>query len=138
MRVTGRSIVIFVAVVGALAFVAGWFVTGEVRSTARRTDGRVRALAMAIEAWAAAHGGDMPMSEAQLRSGAAAAQGPEVEAALHDLQVRWPPDPNHAPILGANGLPTGIGSLPAANERLRSLARASAAAGAGQVPSAAP
>ena len=128
MRVTGRSIVVFVAVVGALAFVAGWYVTGEVRSTARRTDGRVRALAAAIEAWAAAHGGDMPTSEAQLRSGPGAANGPEIEAALRDLQVRWPPDPGHAPILGANGLPTGIGSLPRANERLRSLARASAEA----------
>jgi hypothetical protein len=140
MRVTGRTIVIAVAVAGALAFVMGWVVTREVRATARRTDARVELLADAIVAHAKSHGGDMPTSEQALRSGlpAGAAADPELEAALRFLQVAWPPDPSLAPILGANGLPTGIGTLPRVNERLRASARGSVPNPAAQVSAPAP
>jgi hypothetical protein len=139
MRLTGRSIVVFVAVVGVVAFAAGWFITAEVRVTARRTDARLEALAASIEAYAAAHGGDMPTSESQFRAGlpGGVPAGSELELALRFLQVRWPPAPIHAPILEANGLPTGIGTLARVNTRLRTVARGSAGS-AVQVAPAAP
>jgi hypothetical protein len=139
MRLTGRTIVVFVAVVGVFAFVAGWFITGEVRVTARRTDARLETLAAAIESYAATHNGDMPTSEAQFRAGLSGGvpPGSELESALRFLQVRWPPDPVHAPILEANGLPTGIGTLLRVNARLREGARG-AAGGTVQTPPAAP
>jgi len=112
-----------VAAIGVAAFLAGWWVTGEVRSVARRTDGDLEALAAAIERYAADHGGDMPVSAEAMGTGNAAAVD-----ALRRVQVRWPPGPGLAPVLEANGLPTGIGTVPRLNERLRSLARGSAGA----------
>ena len=140
MRVTGRSIVVFVAAVGVFSFLFGWMITREVRGTALRTDARIEALAGAIEAYASAHGGDMPTSEAQLRAGVpgAVVASPEFEAGIKFLQVQWPPNGDHAPILGANGLPTGIGTVPRVNGRLRSLARGSPANQAVQAAPAAP
>ena len=140
MRVTGRTIVVFVAVVGVFSFLFGWMITREVRGTAIRTDARLEVLAGAIEAYAASHGGDMPTSEAQLRAGipATLATSPDFEAGIRLLQVQWPPNGDHAPILGANGLPTGIGTLPRVNGRLRSVARGSPANPAVQAAPAAP
>lgn len=140
MRVTGRTIVVFVALVGVFSFVFGWVITREVRGTAIRTDARLEAVAAAIEAYAAAHGGDMPTSEAQLRAGVEADKvaAPDFETGMKFLQVQWPPNPELAPILGANGLPTSIGTLPRVNGRLRSLARGSAANSAVQAAPAAP
>jgi hypothetical protein len=123
MRNPGRLIVWFVAVCGLAAFAAGWWVTGEVRNTARRTDRDLETVAAAIERYALDHGGSMPMSAEALRSPDA-----DLAQALRRVQVLWPPEPGLAPMLEANGLPTGIGTLPRINERLRSLARGSAAA----------
>jgi len=140
MRVTGRTIVVFVAVVGLFSFVFGWMITREVRGTAIRTDAQLEALAVAIEAYASSHGGDMPTSEAQLRGGIppAVLASQDFEAGIRFLQVQWPPSGDHAPILGANGLPSGVGTLPRVNGRLRSLARGSAANGAVQAAPSAP
>lgn len=124
MRNPGRLIVWFVAAVGLLAFVAGWWVTREVRATARRTDEDLALVAAAIERFAASHAGAMPQSVEALQPG----QDPGLAAALGRVQVVWPPSPDLAPILESNGLPSGIGTLPRVNDRLRSLARGSAAA----------
>jgi hypothetical protein len=123
MRNPGRLIVWFVAAIGVAAFASGWWVTGEVRSTARRTDRELELVAGAIERYAAAHAGDMPLSAQALEPA-----DDDLAQALRHIQVRWPPEPGLAPMLEANGLPTGIGTLPRLNERLRSLARGSAAA----------
>jgi hypothetical protein len=125
MRNPGRLIVWFVALVGLAAFLSGWWVTGEVRATARRTDQDLARVAEAIERFASSHGGSMPQSPEALEPG----QDPALAAALVRIQVAWPPSPDLAPILGSNGLPSGIGTLPRVNDRLRSLARGSAAAG---------
>jgi hypothetical protein len=123
MRNPGRLVVWFVGVIGVAAFAAGWWVTGEVRSTARRTDRDLQAVADAIERYASAHQGRMPLSVQALEPADA-----ELSQALRRIQVRWPPEPGLAPVLEANGLPTGIGTVPRLNERLRSLARGSAGA----------
>ncbi|NBX25172.1 MAG: hypothetical protein EBQ99_03855 [Planctomycetes bacterium] len=125
MRNPGRIIVWFVAAIGLLAFVAGWWVTREVRATSRRTDQDLVRVAEAIERFASAHGGSMPQAAEALQPG----QDPALAESLGRIQVAWPPSPDLAPILGSNGLPSGVGTLPRVNDRLRSLARGSAVAG---------
>ncbi len=129
MRVTGRSIVIFVAVVGAAAFASGWWMTSAVRETARRTDGELTSLAAMLHAWAGAHGGDYPTSEAAFLAGCADADRGAAEATLRHLQVRWPPTGDLAPVLEANGLPSGLGTLDRLNGGLRDSARRHAGSG---------
>ena len=123
MRVTGRAIVIFVSVVGAASFASGWWMTANVRETARRTDGELEGLARALHAWAGAHGGDYPTSESAFLDGCAAAEREASQASLRHVQVRWPPTGDLAPVLEANGLPTGLGTLDRLNADLRGTAR---------------
>jgi len=129
MQVTGRAIVIFVAVVGAASFASGWWMTANVREVARRTDGELETLSRGLRAFAEAHGGDYPTSEAAFLAGCGGADRAVVEAALRHLQVRWPPTGDLAPVLEANGLPTGLGSLDRVNAALRDSARRHAGSG---------
>ena len=130
MQVTGRAIVIFVSVVGAASFASGWWMTANVRETARRTDGELEVLARALHAWAMAHGGDYPTSEAAFLAGCDASGRESAQAALRRLQIRWPPTGDLAPVLEANGLPTGLGTLDRVNGQLRGSARRPPASGA--------
>jgi hypothetical protein len=45
----------------------------------------------------------------------------ELTAALKDVQVRWPPSSDLAPVLQSNGLPSGFGTLARLNEQLHDL-----------------
>jgi hypothetical protein len=130
MRVTGRAIVIFVSVVGAAAFASGWWLTANVREVARRTDGELEGLSRALRAWAQAHDGNYPTSEVAFLSGCTAADRSASQAALRHVQLRWPPTGDLAPVLEANGLPTGLGTLDRLNEGLRASARRHAPSGA--------
>ena len=127
MQVTGRAIVIFVSVVGVAAFAAGWWMTANVREVARRTDGEIESLAQSLRAHAEAHGGDYPTSQAAFVAAAGGADRAPIEAALRHLQVRWPPTGDLAPVIEANGLPTGLGTLDRVNGSLRGSARRHAA-----------
>jgi len=130
MQVTGRAIVVFVSLVGLASFTTGWWMTANVRETARRTDGELEALAAALQAWSVARGGDFPTSQAAFLDGCAGPARASVEAALRHVQVRWPPSGDLAPILDANGMPSGLGTLDRLNRDLRASARAAAASGA--------
>jgi len=135
MQVTGRAIVIFVSVVGAASFASGWWMTANVREVARRTDGELERLARHLRAHAEAHAGDYPTSEAAFLAAAGAADRADIESILRNLQVRWPPTGDLAPVLEANGLPTGLGTLDRVNEGLRGSARRHAGSGgAGSTP----
>ena len=123
MRVTGRSIVIFVSLVGVASFASGWWMTANVRETARRTDGELGTLSRTLRSWAGAHGGDYPTSQAAFLTGCDQADRAAAESALRHLQVRWPPTGDLAPVLEANGLPTGLGTLDRLNGELRVTAR---------------
>ena len=123
MQVTGRSIVIFVSVVGAAAFASGWWLTANVRETAHRTDAELDGLARVLHTWAGSHGGDYPTSEAAFLAGCGTADREAVQGWLRHVQVRWPPTGDLAPVLEANGLPTGLGTLDRLNGDLRGSAR---------------
>ena len=130
MQVTGRAIVIFVSVVGAAAFASGWWLTANVREVARRTDGELDGLARSLRAWAQAHAGAYPLSEQAFLEGCTPADRDAAQAALRHVQVRWPPTGDLAPVLEANGLPTGLGTLDRLNDALRASARRHAPSGA--------
>jgi|GEM_PF-1956806 len=132
MIVTGRSIVVVVALVAVMSFGFGWWITSGVRETAARTDTQLRLVAAAVKAFASHHNGDMPTSQQALLADGSSAldaqalnQQAALALALQVIQVSWPPSPNLAPRLEANGLPSGIGTLIKVNEELRSVARGS-------------
>jgi hypothetical protein len=110
-----------VSVVAVLSFGAGWWVTAGVRARARQVDAELSQVADALHAYAAAHQGDMPTSQDMLVSGLPAnfAGGPALIAALKDVQVRWPPTADLAPVLESNGLPSGFGTLARLNGQLQ-------------------
>lgn len=123
MQVRGSSIVIGVSIVAVLSFAAGWWFTSGVRARAKQVDVELMLVSDALQAYARAHDGDMPTSQDTLVAGLPAdftAAAP-LAAALKDVQVRWPPTPDLAPVLEANGLPSGFGTLARLNERLHGL-----------------
>ena len=123
MQVRGSSIVIGVSIVAVLSFAAGWWFTSGVRARAKQVDVELTLVSDALQAYARAHDGDMPTSQDMLVAGLPAdftAAAP-LAAALKDVQVRWPPTPDLAPVLEANGLPSGFGTLARLNERLHGL-----------------
>jgi len=131
----GRLIVIAVAVMGLAAFIAGFWITAGVRERARLTDRQLEAIVAAIEHYAREHGGDMPQSAEAIQGMPGWASSPDMAEGLRLLTVHWPPSPDLAPVLAANGRPTGLGTLARLNARLRSQARSSAVGQAAAKPS---
>ena len=115
MQVSGRSIVFFVVIVGAVSFIAGWFITKDVRDLARQTDVQIELVAKSLQNYAAVHQGVYPTAPDALR----AEHDPSLERALSVLQIRWPPTGDLAPVLEANGRPSGLGTLDRVNASLR-------------------
>ncbi|MFM1830311.1 MAG: hypothetical protein RLZZ558_651 [Planctomycetota bacterium] len=122
----GRLIVIAVAVMGLAAFISGFWITAGVRERARLTDRQLEAIVAAIEHYAREHGGDMPQSEQAIQGMSGWTPPPDMAEGLRLLTVHWPPSPDLAPVLAANGRPTGLGTLARLNAQLRSRARGSA------------
>jgi len=123
MQVRGRSIVIGVSIVAVLSFATGWWFTSGVRARAKQVDAELLLVAGALQAYAKVHDGDMPTSQDMLLAGLPAdfKGSAELTAALKDVQVRWPPTPDLAPVLQSNGLPSGFGTLARLNEQLHDL-----------------
>jgi hypothetical protein len=86
-------------------------------------DAELSLVAGALQAYAKVHDGDMPTSQDMLLAGLPAdfKGAAELTAALKDVQVRWPPSSDLAPVLQSNGLPSGFGTLARLNEQLHDL-----------------
>jgi len=123
MQVRGRSIVIGVSIVAVVSFATGWWFTAGVRTRAKQVDAELTLVAGALQAYAKVHDGDMPTSQDMLLAGLPAdfKGAAELTAALKDVQVRWPPSSDLAPVLQSNGLPSGFGTLARLNEQLHDL-----------------
>ena len=123
MQVRGRTIVIGVSIVAVLSFAAGWWFTAGVRARAKQVDAELTLVSAALQAYAKTHAGDMPTSQDMMLAGLPADFNgvAQLAAALKDVQVRWPPTPDLAPVLQSNGLPSGFGTLSRLNEQLHGL-----------------
>lgn len=123
MQVRGRSIVIGVSIVAVVSFAMGWWFTAGVRTRAKQVDAELTLVAGALQAYAKVHDGDMPTSQDMLLAGLPAdfTGVAELAVALKDVQVRWPPSSDLAPVLQSNGLPSGFGTLSRLNEQLHDL-----------------
>ena len=123
MQVRGRSIVIGVSIVAVVSFATGWWFTAGVRTRAKQVDAELTLVAGALQAYAKVHDGDMPISQDMLLAGLPAdfKGAAELAAALKDVQVRWPPSSDLAPVLQSNGVPSGFGTLARLNEQLHDL-----------------
>jgi type II secretory pathway pseudopilin PulG len=123
MQVRGRTIVIGVSIVAVLSFATGWWFTSGVRARAKQVDAELSLVAGALQAYAKVHDGELPTSQDMLLAGLPAdfKGAAELTAALKDVQVRWPPSSDLAPVLQSNGLPSGFGTLARLNEQLHDL-----------------
>lgn len=129
------AIILFILVVAWIGTVIfGFVIVRNVRETADRTDGNMRALAWAAIVYACAHDGRFPIDEEELFSvdplpesipcvpgeiGAwpvsrkvalAGGSPPDLVAAARDLRLDFSSEGTLPPVVGNNGLPTRLGT----------------------------
>jgi hypothetical protein len=140
-------LVLVFAWIGTAIF--GFFIVRNVRETAARTDGNMRALAWAAIVFACEHEGRFPVDEEELFSvgtlpdsipcvpveeGAwpvtlehalGSAKVPDLVTAARDLQLHFSSEGTLPPVVGNNGLPTQLGTQDEIRGWLRAFDEAS-------------